>query len=64
MNPLADDPILRLPKADLHLHLDGSLRADTVLDIAASEGINLSTRDPDALRRLLSPPLDPPSLER
>lgn len=64
MNPLADDPILRLPKADLHLHLDGSLRADTVLDIAASEGIDLSTQDPDALRRLLSPPLDPPSLER
>lgn len=59
-----DDPILRLPKADLHLHLDGSLRANTVLEIAASEGIRLSTQDPDALRRLLSPPLDPPSLER
>ena len=58
------DPILRLPKADLHLHLDGSLRADTVLEIASSEGINLASRDKTSLRKILSPPLDPPSLER
>lgn len=58
------DPILRLPKADLHLHLDGSLRADTVLQIAASEGLDLASRDEASLRTILSPPLDPPSLER
>lgn len=56
--------ILRLPKADLHLHLDGSLRADTVLEIAAAEGLEIAHRDEASLRRLLSPPLDPPSLER
>jgi adenosine deaminase len=58
------DPIFRLPKADLHLHLDGSLRADTVLEIAAREGIDLASRDEASLRKILSPPLDPPSLER
>jgi adenosine deaminase len=58
------DPILRLPKADLHLHLDGSLRAETVLNIAASEGIDLAGHDEASLRSILSPPLDPPSLER
>lgn len=56
--------ILRLPKADLHLHLDGSLRADTVLEIAAAEGLDIANQDESSLRRLLSPPLDPPSLER
>ena len=28
-----------MPKAELHLHLDGSLRVDTALDIARSRGI-------------------------
>lgn len=56
--------ILRLPKADLHLHLDGSLRADTVLEIAAAEGLAIANQDEQTLRRLISPPLDPPSLER
>ena len=28
-----------MPKAELHLHLDGSLRIDTALDIARTRGI-------------------------
>src|SRR5512143_4004101 len=28
-----------MPKAELHLHLDGSLRVDTALDLARSRGI-------------------------
>jgi adenosine deaminase len=40
----------RLPKTDLHVHLDGSLRLDTILDIAARDKIELPTRDPQALR--------------
>ena len=40
----------RLPKTDLHVHLDGSLRLETILDIAARDKITLPTRDPQALR--------------
>jgi adenosine deaminase len=29
-----------MPKAELHLHLDGSLRIDTALDIARTRGID------------------------
>ncbi|MBM7566664.1 adenosine deaminase [Paenibacillus sacheonensis] len=32
-----------LPKVDLHVHLDGSLRPDTAMAIAAAEGIELPT---------------------
>ncbi|HEY6571444.1 MAG TPA: hypothetical protein VIZ22_14220, partial [Candidatus Limnocylindrales bacterium] len=32
-----------MPKAELHLHLDGSLRIDTAIDIARSRGIDAPT---------------------
>jgi len=32
--------IERMPKAELHLHLDGSLRVDTAIDIARSRGVD------------------------
>src|SRR4029077_6286008 len=35
----------RLPKTDLHCHLDGSLRLDTVLDLARKQGTKLPTFD-------------------
>jgi adenosine deaminase len=36
-----------LPKTDLHVHLDGSLRIETILELATEQGIELpsSTRD-------------------
>lgn len=34
-----------LPKVDLHVHLDGSLRPDTAMAIAAAEGIELPASD-------------------
>ncbi len=37
--------ITRLPKTDLHCHLDGSLRIDTVLDLARRQGVTLPTFD-------------------
>src|SRR5215831_14622686 len=39
-----------LPKADLHVHLDGSLRLETILDLADREGIRLPASDSDGLR--------------
>src|SRR5688500_2002245 len=41
----------RLPKAELHNHLDGSLRAETMIDLAATAGVELPTRNADMLRR-------------
>lgn len=35
----------KLPKTDLHCHLDGSLRLDTVIDLARSQKVKLPTFD-------------------
>ncbi len=43
----------KLPKTDLHVHLDGSLRLETILEIAASEGIDLPADNPADLRRAM-----------
>lgn len=45
--------IPRLPKVDLHLHLDGSLRTQTVLELAQQQGIPLPGRTLDELRGIL-----------
>jgi adenosine deaminase len=39
----------RLPKTDLHVHLDGSLRASTMIELAADAGVELPTNDADEL---------------
>ena len=43
----------RLPKTDLHVHLDGSLRLETILDLAAKDRIELPSDDPDELRSFM-----------
>jgi adenosine deaminase len=45
--------IHRLPKTDLHCHLDGSMRLDTILDLARKQKVKLPTFDRDELFRLL-----------
>jgi len=42
-----------LPKADLHVHLDGSLRLETILEIAQQDGIELPACDADGLREAI-----------
>ena len=43
----------RLPKTDLHLHLDGSLRPRTMWELSKAQGIKLPARKPGELARRL-----------
>src|SRR5688500_1594943 len=45
--------IQRLPKTDLHCHLDGSLRLDTILELARKQGVRLPTFDRGELHHML-----------
>lgn len=47
------DRLRALPKAELHQHLDGSLRPQTAVELAAEEGISLSLEE--AIARLVGP---------
>jgi adenosine deaminase len=55
MKPLTEDIIKRMPKADLHVHLDGSLRINTILDIAKKEKIELPSMDSKVLSQIIKP---------
>lgn len=54
---------LALPKIELHCHLDGCLRVETIIDIAQKEGIQLPYFDKDKLQNELIAPLECESLD-
>ncbi|MBX7078007.1 MAG: adenosine deaminase [Nannocystaceae bacterium] len=43
----------RLPKTDLHVHLDGSMRLATVLELAQQQRVSLPASDADGLARAM-----------
>lgn len=43
----------KLPKTDLHVHLDGSMRVETIIDLAQSQGVTLPAPDAEGLRKVL-----------
>lgn len=45
--------IEKLPKTDLHVHLDGSVRLQTIIDLAHEFGIKLPTTNVEELRKLI-----------
>lgn len=53
MTQYPDEFIARIPKTDLHVHLDGSLRLPTLIDIAKEEKIELPAYTPDGLNELV-----------
>jgi adenosine deaminase len=47
------DLVRRLPKTDLHVHLDGSLRLATLIELARERGLSLPSETPEGLERLV-----------
>src|SRR6476620_9323960 len=54
---------LALPKIELHCHLDGSLRTETIIDIALKDGIQLPSYERNELQKELIAPLECESLD-
>jgi adenosine deaminase len=50
---LTRELIGRLPKAELHVHLDGSLRPETMIDLARRNKQKLPSTSPEQLRRFM-----------
>ncbi len=53
-----------LPKVELHRHLEGSLRLETLAEIAREHGIDLPSYDLDQLRPYVQITDDPPDFHR
>eukprot|EP00566_Odontella_aurita_P013307 CAMPEP_0113553438 /NCGR_PEP_ID=MMETSP0015_2-20120614/15612_1 /TAXON_ID=2838 /ORGANISM="Odontella" /LENGTH=461 /DNA_ID=CAMNT_0000454505 /DNA_START=95 /DNA_END=1480 /DNA_ORIENTATION=- /assembly_acc=CAM_ASM_000160 len=51
-NPLFTHQFLRrIPKADLHCHLDGSVRVQTLIELSREQGLELPSFDEEELRK-------------
>jgi len=48
--PYARQLLAELPKTDLHCHLDGSLRLETLIELAKERGVSLPSQTPEGLR--------------
>ena len=53
--PALREVLVAMPKAELHLHLDGSLRIDTAIELARSRGVDAPLDRPGMAARLIAP---------
>ena len=51
---ILDSLLKKLPKVELHCHLDGSLRIETILDLAQRHNVSLPSSDASGLTKILS----------
>ncbi|MBI4512042.1 MAG: adenosine deaminase [Deltaproteobacteria bacterium] len=63
MSNLTLEFLQKLPKTDLHCHLDGSLRLSTILALAEEQKVKLPAHDEDRLFKLIYPGEECNSLE-
>ncbi len=53
MTTVTREQIARAPKGDLHLHLDGSMRPGTLIELARARGVELPSYAPEGLMELV-----------
>ena len=53
---ITDALIRALPKTDLHVHLDGSSRIPTLIELARDSGVQLPSQTEEGLRELVFKP--------
>lgn len=53
---LTDALVVALPKADLHVHLDGSLRVSTLVELARERGVRLPSETVEGMNELVFKP--------
>lgn len=51
---ITEELIRELPKTELHCHLDGSLRLNTILELAEKDKVELPSRDPETLHKAVA----------
>ncbi len=54
--PLTESLLRALPKADLHVHLDGSLRVPTLVELARARGVTLPSETVEGMNELVFKP--------
>lgn len=54
--PLTRELLRALPKADLHVHLDGSLRLSSLIDLAREQGVALPSMTEEGMNALVFKP--------
>lgn len=50
--------IIDIPKIELHCHLDGSIRPETIISIAKKDGIHIPSHNIDEIKKHLIAPVD------